>query len=277
MGPDLADASVNANATMLELATGLGGTIVSHATFHSSGLTNGFTLKGGGTTGALAINNSVGVNLSWNSISTLLLDSGKFRLSNASLTLDSASNSQVVCASKPLYIYATGSSGITETIRLVNNRADAGLKSVVVGTENATPNATSVLFQVAHSITTAATDAGNGTGLFKVYGAGNVSIPTGAAIYFGGNIATGCYVYGSSTTQLELGCNNSTAFTLTAAKGVLVGAMQIGTAGAARPTADATSRGLLWYSKSAGGAADTLEVCLKSAADTYSWKVIQTG
>lgn len=48
-------------------------------------------------------------------------------------------------------------------------------------------------------------------------------------------------------------------------------------AATARPTANAANRGVVWYSKSAGGAADTIEVCLKSAADTYSWKVIQTG
>lgn len=47
--------------------------------------------------------------------------------------------------------------------------------------------------------------------------------------------------------------------------------------GAARPTADASSRGTIWYSKSAGGAADTVEICLKSAADTYSWVTIATG
>lgn len=47
--------------------------------------------------------------------------------------------------------------------------------------------------------------------------------------------------------------------------------IQLNTTGVARPAADASSRGKLWYSKSAGGVADTLEVCVKSAADAYSW------
>ena len=53
--------------------------------------------------------------------------------------------------------------------------------------------------------------------------------------------------------------------------------LQLGTAGTARPTANAASRGTLWYSLSAGGAADTIQMCLKSAADTYSWVTISTG
>lgn len=47
--------------------------------------------------------------------------------------------------------------------------------------------------------------------------------------------------------------------------------------GGTKPTAAAGVRGTMWYSKAAAGVADTIEVCLKSAADTYSWKVIQTG
>lgn len=57
----------------------------------------------------------------------------------------------------------------------------------------------------------------------------------------------------------------------------LAGTVQLGITGAARPTANATNRGTLWYSRSANGAADTIEICLKSAADTYSWVVIATG
>lgn len=53
--------------------------------------------------------------------------------------------------------------------------------------------------------------------------------------------------------------------------------VHLNTAGTARPTANAANRGTLWYSKSANGAADTVEICLKSAADTYSWVTIATG
>lgn len=57
----------------------------------------------------------------------------------------------------------------------------------------------------------------------------------------------------------------------------LNGAIQLNVAGAARPAASAALRGTIWYTKSAGGVADTLSVCLKSAADTYAWVTISTG
>jgi hypothetical protein len=57
----------------------------------------------------------------------------------------------------------------------------------------------------------------------------------------------------------------------------LGGTTQLGIAGTAQPPANATNRGTLWYSRSAGGAADTVEMCMKSAADTYSWVVIATA
>lgn len=43
------------------------------------------------------------------------------------------------------------------------------------------------------------------------------------------------------------------------------------------PAASSTYRGHLLYTEGAGGVADTLKMCLKSAADTYSWVVIATG
>ena len=52
--------------------------------------------------------------------------------------------------------------------------------------------------------------------------------------------------------------------------------VMIGTTGAL-PTAVAALRGALFLVQGAAGVADTLQVCLKSAADTYSWKVITTG
>ncbi len=50
----------------------------------------------------------------------------------------------------------------------------------------------------------------------------------------------------------------------------------LGTTGAL-PTAVAERRGALFVVQGAVGVADTLQVCLKSAANTYSWKVIATG
>lgn len=70
------------------------------------------------------------------------------------------------------------------------------------------------------------------------------------------------------------GCSGT--FT-TGADQIVSRSVQLNTTGIARPAASASTRGTLWYSKSAGGVADTLEVCLKSAADTYSWVTIATG
>lgn len=50
----------------------------------------------------------------------------------------------------------------------------------------------------------------------------------------------------------------------------------IGNTGAA-PTCDATQRGKLWIVNGGAGVTDTVTLCLKAAADTYSWVVITTG
>jgi hypothetical protein len=41
-----------------------------------------------------------------------------------------------------------------------------------------------------------------------------------------------------------------------------------------RPTCDATQRGKLWYVAGGTGTADTLEACVKDAADAYGWKAL---
>jgi hypothetical protein len=43
---------------------------------------------------------------------------------------------------------------------------------------------------------------------------------------------------------------------------------------AAPPTATAAMRGKLWYQGGAAGVADQVFICVKSAADTYSWRAI---
>jgi len=50
----------------------------------------------------------------------------------------------------------------------------------------------------------------------------------------------------------------------------------LGTTGSL-PAAAAALRGALFVVQGAGGVADTVQICLKSAADTYSWKTIATG
>lgn len=44
-----------------------------------------------------------------------------------------------------------------------------------------------------------------------------------------------------------------------------------------RPAAGADVRGMIWVTQNGAGVADTVEICLKSSADTYSWVVIATG
>lgn len=46
--------------------------------------------------------------------------------------------------------------------------------------------------------------------------------------------------------------------------------------GASKPTCDATVRGTIWYTSSAGGAADAMEVCAKSSLDVYAWRAMAT-
>ena len=46
---------------------------------------------------------------------------------------------------------------------------------------------------------------------------------------------------------------------------------------ASLPAADAQQRGRLVIIRGGAGVTDTLYVCMKSAADTYSWRTIVTG
>lgn len=50
----------------------------------------------------------------------------------------------------------------------------------------------------------------------------------------------------------------------------------VGTTGT-RPAASADLRGAVFVVQGGAGVADTLEVCLKSTAGTYSWKTLATG
>lgn len=50
----------------------------------------------------------------------------------------------------------------------------------------------------------------------------------------------------------------------------------VGNTGAA-PTCDATQRGKIWLVNGGSGVTDTVTICLKAAADTYSWITLTTG
>lgn len=53
-----------------------------------------------------------------------------------------------------------------------------------------------------------------------------------------------------------------------------VGGLQFVTG--SRPTCDASARGFVWYVAGGAGVADTIEICGKAAADTYSWVALAT-
>lgn len=102
----------------------------------------------------------------------------------------------------------------------------------------------------------------------------------------GGLNNVGGYFYGASSNQwvringtvgIQLYVSGWTAGMGADGQFFIAGTLQLNTTGSARPTANAANRGKFWYSRSASLSADTVEVCLKSAADTYSWVTIATG
>lgn len=77
------------------------------------------------------------------------------------------------------------------------------------------------------------------------------------------------YVGGFDVTDLALQVNAD--LTTTSYGGII-----LATSGA-RPSAGAAYRGMLYVNEGGAGTTDTLEICLKSAANTYSWVSIVTG
>lgn len=49
------------------------------------------------------------------------------------------------------------------------------------------------------------------------------------------------------------------------------GGIRLGLQDQAKPTCDASHRGTIWYDPAANGSLDTLEICRKSALDSYDW------
>lgn len=95
-----------------------------------------------------------------------VLTLGTTILNNGSTTLSKSG--------APVFIYAAGTSGLYDTVRLVSSRGDSGLVCISVGTEQASPSTSSVLFQVAKGINGLSTLAGSGTSMFRVLGNGVV-------------------------------------------------------------------------------------------------------
>lgn len=115
---------------------------------------------------------------------------------------------------------------------------------------------------------------GSGLGIYGTYGTpAQQSIVTIEAlgVQSGGGYSSSLNLSTSnaSTISINLSCNADASVSV-------YGGLNIATT-ASRPTAAAAVRGMLWVVRGGTGVTDTLEVCMKAAADTYSWVTIVTG
>jgi hypothetical protein len=97
---------------------------------------------------------------------------------------------------------------------------------------------------------------------------------TGSTIGF--NVSDG----GNQTVTWLAEVNPAAQQTFAALDGTLASYILLGPTGPAdsnvgtKPTCDSTTRKRRWFTEGGAGVADTYEVCMKSAADTYAWVVI---
>ena len=89
-------------------------------------------------------------------------------------------------------------------------------------------------------------------------------------------IVIGYAAIGAGSNSVTLGNSNITKTLLRGNVELDSGGMQLTTT-SARPTAGPDYRGMMWVTRGDAGVADTVEICLKSASDTYSWVNIATG
>jgi len=89
-------------------------------------------------------------------------------------------------------------------------------------------------------------------------------------------IGYGAVGKGSYTVTLG-GSNNTDVYANGNIKAVSGGVTPNEGGAGTRPTASASVRGMIWVTQNGSGVADTVEICLKSSADTYSWVTIATG
>lgn len=225
IGSSVPDASVNAATKLLSVRTGISGSETESV----------YVKKGniiGGLADALTLGSvSIGVMLPY-----------------------------FVRSSAPLGLYAAGTSGLTETVRLVSSRGDSGLKCVTIGTESASPSDDTILAQFAKSINVGtATDAANGTALARVMASGmfnqngtDSSASPGAATI---NKPTGISSIASGVSSVVI--TNSLATTTSR---ILI--TWLGDSGAARS----------WVTRAAGSF--TVNLSANATADTpFAWEV----
>lgn len=168
LGTVVADGTVHSSADIVAICTGITGTEVKRGAFQKSG-TDGFKLVA--SVGYLSIDSSVGLHLNWNNVSSLTADTNGLTLTGTRFAL----GGYLSRASATLGLYATGTSGISETVRAISSRGDSGLKCVTLGTESAAPSDDAILAQFAKGVSvTNHVDAGNGTALARVMASGRV-------------------------------------------------------------------------------------------------------
>lgn len=92
----------------------------------------------------------------------------------------------------------------------------------------------------------------------------------------GGIPDVGLYRVAAKTLRVHDGSGPVSLNDFSAAKG---GGLVVGdiAANSPRPTADATHRGMIWSTWGVAGVADTCEMCMKKADDTYAWVTIVTA
>lgn len=112
---------------------------------------------------------------------------------------------------------------------------------------------------------TATTAGGSGT---NVTG-GSFTVAGGKGT---GNAAGGAVIFSTS----DPGGSGSTLQSLTEKCRVPAGGGFQLTGNGSKPTAGSAYRGTFWYTPGGAGVADTIEICAKSAADTYSWVKLST-
>lgn len=103
--------------------------------------------------------------------------------------------------------------------------------------------------------------------------------PTGTGIIAPGTncnavpVGQFCYksdgtVYWNNGSSTVLVCTNGAVCSTYQAAGTLK--LTTGS----EPTCDATVRGTFWYIAGASGVKDTVEVCTKDAANSYTWRIV---
>jgi hypothetical protein len=102
--------------------------------------------------------------------------------------------------------------------------------------------------------------------------AGKIIADSGSATF---EVSTALVVGGNFTTVSD---NTYSAFTTSfRGKNAVYVTAQLGGPAADKPTCDSGARGKIFVNQATGGNSDTVEACVKAAADTYAWLVVATA